>query len=106
MEKQYSRRERRDLARRLGLSGNSNNFAKWRENVERSIKAGKQIDQQFKNYVENNLRNKRALKEEIIIKGLTESVGEERAKAIVANNLSLQIAREEKIAARRKRQMA
>lgn len=58
----YSRKERRELAKKMGLLGKTSN-KKWIERVRRGINAGNQIHAQFVNDVENRLIKERSEKE-------------------------------------------
>jgi hypothetical protein len=104
MEEQqhYSRKNRRALAKALGLTTNST--SNWKQKFVRSIEAGKSIDQQYKNDVETKNRNAKAEKEAVAIKSLAEKLGEEQALAIVTRNMELLNERDEKLAKRNAKQ--
>jgi hypothetical protein len=93
----YNRKQRRSLARSMGLLNVSSNEV-WRERVRRSIQAGQQIDQQFKNQVESRLRNIAAEREAAMIKS------DPDAEQRIANNRRIAAAREEDLYVRRNRQ--
>lgn len=99
----YTRRQRRALAKSVGLFGETS-VAKWHERVARSQDAGKQIDQQFKNQVETNLRNAAAERDARTASNLEASLGKEEADHIMANNARLKSERDAKLQARRERQ--
>ena len=101
----YNRRQRRELARSMGMLKNESHEA-WQERVRRSQEAGRQIDRQFKNNSETNVRNAQADADAQRLKDLIESVGEEKAKEMMANNRKVSEAREAKLAARYARQKA
>jgi len=54
--KNYNRKERRKLARMLGLRGNKESYKVWFERTFRSIQAGNQISQQVQSQNENETR--------------------------------------------------
>jgi len=95
--KNYSRSERRALARQFGLTTTNEPQAKRAERISRSIEAGKQIHQQFQMQVENNIRNQETEKEAQVLKSLTESLGAEEAARIIANNRMLEEKRRAKL---------
>lgn len=97
----YSRRERRELAKRLGLTNPNESLAKRNERVTRSIEAGKQIHQQFQMQVANSLRNQASEIEAKALASLTESHGEAEAVRILANNRAVEQKRKEKLAKKR-----
>lgn len=82
----YSRKERRALARSLGMIGQNETTEQWRERIRRSQEAGRQIDRQFKNNNESNMRNAAADAETKQLESLTNEFGEEQANEIMANN--------------------
>lgn len=59
----YNRKERRRLAKQLGLLKKSESWQEKRERIARSIEAGKQIHQQFLMETENSIRNQMAERE-------------------------------------------
>lgn len=56
MKQFYNRRERRNLAKQLGLINTNESTKQRSERVFRSIQAGRQIEQQFQMIVENDQR--------------------------------------------------
>lgn len=100
----YNRKQRRELAKSMGLLGKKETPQQWHDRVSRSIEAGRQIHQQFMNEVETRLRNAAADREAKILNSLTEKWGEEKAKEIVASNRAIAEAREEKLRKRRIKQ--
>lgn len=100
----YSRRERRELAKKLGLTDPNETLGKRNERVTRSIEAGKQIHQQFQMQVENGLRNQASEREAEALASLTASHGEEEANRILANNRAVIQKRKEKLAKKRTQQ--
>jgi hypothetical protein len=82
----YNRKERKNLAKQLGLKNKNESDKQRQERVSRSIIAGDQIHQQFLMQVENDLRNQRVEEDAKILKSLTESFGEAEAKRIMASN--------------------
>jgi 2-oxo-4-hydroxy-4-carboxy--5-ureidoimidazoline (OHCU) decarboxylase len=93
----YNRKQRRSLARGMGLLNRSSNSV-WRERVRRSIQAGIQIDQQFKNQVESRLRNAATEKEAAMIKADPDAAGR------IAKNRKIAEEREIDLEVRRNRQ--
>jgi hypothetical protein len=109
----YNRRERRRLAKALGLYGTAmdtvkdaegNDINKTRPENDKEAKerrsrgriAGDQIHSAFLQKVENDLRAADTKKDEEVFANLAKSVGEERAKEIVKNNLEVERKRLEK----------
>lgn len=88
----YNRRQRRSLAKSVGFLNESSN-EKWLERVQRSNEAGRQIDQQYKNQVETDIRNAAAERDARTLDNLTQSVGQEEAERIMANNKRLELDR-------------
>lgn len=104
MQQHYSRKQRRDLARMMGLLSSKDRYSVWLDRVRRSIGAGKQIDAEFKMGIENSIRTQLTAVEAKALKNLTDSVGEDRAKEIIANNHKIQKDREDRLRARKSRQ--
>lgn len=107
-ERHFSRRERREFARMFAFQEDREEGATmldaWRARVRRSIEAGKQINRQYKNQVETDLRNAAVDKEAAVLESLTNSVGEEAAKRIVEGNRKNREARATRLAERRRKQ--
>ena len=82
----YSRKERRALAKSLGLIGQNETTEQWRERIRRSQEAGRQIDRQFQNNNESNMRNAAAEAETRQLESWTAKFGEEQAKLMIASN--------------------
>lgn len=99
----YNRRERRNLAKKLGLQTKNETTAQRADRIERSRIAGEQIQQQFQMQVENNLRNQQVEKDAQVLKNLTESVGAEEAARIMANNKKAIEKRQEKLQRKKNR---
>lgn len=93
----YNRRERRRLAKQLGLLSTKNeNQAQAAERRKRSREAGDQIHRQFLAENEVRLREAHADREARMLENLTAAYGSDRAKEIMANNLAHDRARQEK----------
>lgn len=82
----YNRRQRRQLAKDLGLLGKQESHQQWLERTRRSREAGEQIHMQFLAENEARLREAAAEREGRQLESLTEKFGEERAKEIMENN--------------------
>ena len=82
----YNRKERRRLAKKLGLINKNETREERNTRISRSIEAGKQIHQQFLMQNENNLRNQEVEREAEYFKKLVERVGADEAEKILANN--------------------
>lgn len=104
-EKHYSRKERKQLAKTLGLKKSNETTQQKSERIFRSIGAGKQIEQHFQMKTENNLRNAEIEKQASQLKSLIESFGEERGKQMMENNLKLENDRKKKLEKRRQKQI-
>lgn len=102
----YGRKERRALARSLGMIGQTESPTQWRARIRRSQEAGRQIHRQFVNNCESNLRNAAADTEARILASYTASHGEERANEIVTNNRKIAESRSERLAERFAKQKA
>ena len=100
----YNRKERKNLAKKLGLTNNNESREQRQERVSRSITAGNQIHQQFLMQTENNVRNQEAEKEAQVLKSLTEAFGPEKAAIMVENNKKLEDKRREKLFRKKNRQ--
>lgn len=98
----YNRRQRREIAKSIGLGKNESKEAR-EERIVRAIEAGRQIDRQFKNQVETNLRYQAAEKDAEILESLTEKYGKEKANKIMTDNAKITAAREENLARRREK---
>jgi len=98
----YNRKERKNLAKRLGLKNNNETTSQRQERIERSRIAGNQIHQQFLMQVENDQRNQLVEKEAQVLKSLTESVGAEEAARIIASNKAAEEKRRLKLQKRNK----
>lgn len=102
----YNRRQRRELAKQMGLIGKNESPTAWASRVGRSIEAGKQIDRQFKNNNETDMRNAEADAEAATLSTLIEKVGDDRANEIMTNNRKLAEDRATELTERRAKQKA
>lgn len=102
----YNRSQRRELGKAMGMLGKNETPKQWRQRIRRSQEAGRQIDRQFKNNNETNLRNAAAEDEAAQLSSFTEKFGKERAEEIMANNREVIKDRKEKLAKRRAKQKA
>ena len=102
----YTRGQRRELAKAMGMIPKSETPQQWNDRIRRSQEAGRQIDRQFKNNCETNLRNAAAEAEARQLNSLTEKFGEEKAKEIMAHNRKVADDRAKKLEARRIKQKA
>jgi len=100
----YNRKERKKLAKKLGLVNKNETFQERNDRVFRSIEAGKQLQQQFLMQTENNLRNQEVEREALYLRRLIERVGEEEAEKIMANNRKAEEKRQEKLFKKKNRQ--
>jgi hypothetical protein len=98
----YNRKERKNLAKQLGLAKDETS-AQREERVSRSIMAGRQISQQFQMQVENAIRNQMTEKEAQMLKSLTETHGEAEAERIIANNRMVEEKRQAKLLKKKNR---
>jgi hypothetical protein len=76
----YNRKERRKLAKKLGL--NNKNLSEKERSVQRqrAQEAGRQIHMQFITEVENDTRKQDAEREARVLKSLVDAFGEEEGK--------------------------
>lgn len=102
----YTRAQRRELAKALNMVPKNESPQQWRERIRRSQEAGRQIDRQFKNNCETNVRNAAAEAEARQLNFLTEKLGAERANEIMSNNRAVTDARAKKLAERKVKQKA
>jgi hypothetical protein len=99
----YNRKERRRIAKMLGLHGmkvdtittpeGEQKQVKYKESREdrlervwRAAEVGRNIETQFTQQVENSVREQLLAKEAQALGGLTAIVGEEKAREILLNN--------------------
>lgn len=119
----YNRKQRRDIARQLGMLGKASvmtkdaegrevavqrdeTFADRADRTERSIHAGRSIESQFMQGVENAQRETAARREAEALTALTERIGAERAVLILEGNERVARAREEKLRRKKERRGA
>lgn len=102
----YNRKQRREFAKQLGLIGKKESFSKWHERILRGIEAGKQLHNQFVNETENSVRKQMSDREARVIKNLSDSLGQDVALEIVANNRAIDEKRRQELRDRRIRQSA
>lgn len=100
----YNRKERKNLAKQLGLKNNNETIKQREDRIERSRIAGEQIHQQFQMQVQNDIRNQRAEKDAEVLKSLAEKHGQAEAERILANNKMLEDKRREKLLKKKNRQ--
>lgn len=100
----YNRKERKNLAKQLGLKPNDESAKQRAERTTRSREAGNQIHQQFLMQTENNIRNQQVEKDAQVLKSLTEKYGAEEAARIMANNKAIEDKRREKLLKKKNRQ--
>ena len=81
----YSRKQRKELAKMLGLINANETPLQRAERLKRSAEAGKQIHTQFVMNTENSIRNQMTEIEAKRFNSLVESLGEERAKQAMEN---------------------
>ncbi len=98
----YSRKERRNLAKQLGLSKKNETRSETNDRIFRSSQAGIQINQQFQMQTENEIRNKLSEKEVSVFNSLINSVGENEANRILENNRMIEEKRRLKLLKRKK----
>lgn len=118
MKKFYNRKERKSIAKSLGLVNKNESTKDRDERVWRSIQAGEQISQQYQMMVENDQRAQLVDKIAQATRNLAEGFnigstknpkmcsahGEDGAKAIMENNYLLQEKRRSDLAKRREKQ--
>lgn len=93
----YNRKERKNLAKKLGLVKSDETSKQRQDRIERSKIAGNQIHQQFLMQVENDQRNQLVEKDAQVLMSLTESLGAEEAARIMANNKAVEEKRRQKL---------
>ena len=79
----YNRKERRQLAKQLGLKKKYESPQEKSERISRSIAAGKVLHQQYQMMVENDLRTRAAEREAKAFQNLVDQVGEDKAIEII-----------------------
>lgn len=99
----YSRKQRKALAKQLGLTNSNESKKERQERVTRSIEAGRQIHAQFAMQVENDVRSQLSEIESKKYKSVTESHGEEAAKRMQENNARVEQERKDKQRAKKER---
>lgn len=102
----YSRRDRRRLAKQFGLIKSDETNSQATERRSRSKEAGDQINMQFLAENEVRLREAAADREAAQLESLTASVGADEAARIMVNNKKIQAAREAKQASKNAKRSA
>ena len=100
-----NRKDRRKYAKAFGFLKKKNKMsdAEYLEHLHKSILAGKQIQRDFDDYIENEKMNQSAELDSRVIAGLVKNgMSEAEAKKIIANNNEIKKKRIEKLA-RKKR---
>ena len=100
----YNRKERKTLAKQLGLKPKNETAQQRAERTARSREAGNQIQQQFLMQTENNIRNQQVEKDAEVLRSMTEKYGAEEAARIMANNKAIENKRREKLLKKKNQQ--
>jgi hypothetical protein len=100
----YNRKERKNLAKQLGLKTANETREQRSERTSRAREAGNQIHQQFLMQNENTLRNQQVEKDAEVLRSLTEKHGAEEAARILANNKKIEEKRREKLLKKKNQQ--
>ena len=82
----YSRKERKKIARDLGLIKKDMTFKERMEQGTRANEAGKQVSQRFLEINENSLREQEIQREQKQLADWTATYGEEEARKMIADN--------------------
>ncbi len=103
MQGHYNRKERKNLAKQLGLKKKNESFKERQERISRANEAGKQIHQQFLMQTENNIRNQQVERDAKALRSLAETVGETEAERILAGNKMAEEKRRQKLLKKKNR---
>lgn len=116
----YNRKERRKIAKMLGLHGKRIETVELPDGTKKQVKrketpeerlervwrgaeAGRNIETQFTQQVENSIREQLLAKETQALANLTAAVGEEKAREILLNNFQVEQKRTSDLLARKER---